>query len=828
MIGIVVVSHSRRLAEAAVELALQMVHGTRPPIEIAAGLDGGILGTDATDVGAAIERTGTPEGVLVLMDLGSAVLSAELAIELAGDDAPPIVLSEAPIVEGLVAAVVAAAGGATLAEVATEAANTAEIKAKLLGVGVPVSTDGELARINPPPAASVEVALHNAHGLHARPAARLVETVRRFDADVAIRNVTIGGPLVNARSISAVSTIGAVAGHHIEIQASGRQAREALAAVVALVRRNFDDNAAVADTAVRPSTSGPMAAAPGIAVGPKWTIAPNRPIAAAPRVAGRPGDERARLVDAVRRAGQDLHAARERVALATTEHEAAIFDAHLLLLDDADELVSTAIRSIDERAITAEDAWRNAVDDIADRFASLTDPYQRARAADVDAVGRQVEAQLNGAETESFDHAEGVIVAPDLSPMEAAALDPSRVAAVVTAFGSPVSHGAILARSLGIPMVVAAGAAALTVPDGSTVIVDGTAGVVIFDPAPQTVRDYLERAATARRRDETLQQAAKRPAVTTDDVHVEVAANIASGHDVAAAIRCGADSVGLLRTEFVFLDRRDPPSEAEQFAAYLSIADALGGRRLTIRTLDIGADKQAPYLPGDTEANPFLGRRGIRLSLEQPQLFKQQLRAIVRVGLEHPVSVIFPMISTIDELRTAKQLLEEAATEVGCRRGDLPVGFEVGVMVEVPALALHAPAAAALVDLFSIGTNDLTQYTLAAERGNPAVARLADPLDPAVLRLIAAITDAAGTSTRVAVCGEIAADPDATAVLIGLGVDELSMAPPAIPATKQAVRTLSHTEARNLAHRALEQESAADVRALLSYRRNELAVDSDQ
>ena len=828
MIGIVVVSHSRRLAEAAVELALQMVHGTRPAIEIAAGLDGGILGTDAADVWAAIQRTGTPDGVLVLMDLGSAVLSAELAIELAGDDAPPIVLSEAPIVEGLVAAVVAAAGGATLAEVATEAANTAEIKAKLLGVGVPVSTDGELARISPPPATSVEVALHNAHGLHARPAARLVETVRRFDAEVAVRNVTVGGQLVNARSISAVSTIGAVAGHHIEIQASGRQAREALAAVVALVRRNFDDNAAATHPADQPSTSGPMAAAPGIGVGPKCTLAPTRPVVTTDRVAGRPDDERTRLVAAVQRAGHELHATRQRVALATTDHEAAIFDAHLLLLDDADELVSTAIGFIDHGPVTAEEAWRQAVEDIADRFASLTDPYQRARAADVDAVGRQVEAQLSGAEAESFDDAEGVVVAPDLSPMEAAALDPSRVAAVVTAFGSPVSHGAILARSLGIPMVVAAGAAALAVADGTTVVVDGTAGVVIFDPAPQTVRDYLERAATARRRDEALQQAATRPAVTTDGVHVEVAANIASADDVAAAIRHGADSVGLLRTEFLFLDRHEPPGEAEQVASYLSIADALGGRRLTIRTLDIGGDKHVPYLPGHAEANPFLGRRGIRLSLEQPELFKQQLRAIVRVGLEHPVSVIFPMVSTIDELRAAKQLLEDAATEVGCRRGELPLGFEVGVMVEVPALALHAPAAAALVDLFSIGTNDLTQYTLAAERGNAAVARLADPLDPAVLRLIAAITDAAGETTRVTVCGEIAADPDAAALLIGLGVDELSMAPPAIPATKQAVRSVSHAQARDLARRALEQESAADVRALIAHSRNELAVVVDQ
>ena len=376
---------------------------------------------------------------------------------------------------------------------------------------------------------------------------------------------------------------------------------------------------------------------------------------------------------------------------------------------------------------------------IADRFASLTDPYQRARAADVDAVGRQVEAQLSGTAAESFDDVEGVVVAPDLSPMEAAALDPSRVAAVVTAVGSPVSHGAILARSLGIPMVVAAGA------DGSDGRRRDDRGGRRHGRCRAVRPGAAHRGATtssapptARRRDEALQQAATRPAVTTDGGHVEVAANIASADDVATAIRHGADSVGLLRTEFLFLDRHEPPGEAEQVASYRSIADALGGRRLTIRTLDIGGDKHVPYLPSDAEANPFLGRRGIRLSLEQPELFKQQLRAIVRVGLEHPVSVIFPMVSTIDELRAAKQLLEEAAAEVGCRRGELPLGFEVGVMVEVPALALHAPAAAALVDLFSIGTNDLTQYTLAAERGNAAVARLADPLDPAVLRLIAA------------------------------------------------------------------------------------------
>ena len=740
---------------------------------------------------AAIQRTGTPDGVLVLMDLGSAVLSAELAIELAGDDAPPIVLSEAPIVEGLVAAVVAAAGGATLAEVATEAANTAEIKAKLLGVGVPVSTDGELARISPPPAASVEVALHNAHGLHARPAARLVETVRRFDAEVAVRNVTVGGPLVNARSISAVSTIGAVAGHHIEIQASGRQAREALAAVVALVRRNFDDNAAAAHPADQPSTSGPMAAAPGIGVGPKCTLAPARPVVTTDRVAGRPEDERARLVAAVQRAGHELHATRQRVALATTDHEAAIFDAHLLLLDDADELVSTAIRFIDARpghrrgGVAASRRRHRRPVRLAHRPVS-TSPRRRRR-------------RRGPAGGSAVERGRGRIVRRRRGCRRRTRPQPDGGSRTRSLTGDRRRHRLRQPRlPRGDPRPLArdpdGGRApeptALAVADGTTVVVDGTAGVVLFDPAPQTVRDYLER---GRHRAPSRRGAA-------------------AGRDPPCRhhrrrSRRGRRQHRLGRRR----RRRDPPRRRQRRDCCAPNSSSSTGTNPPARPNRLPATCPSPTpsaaagsrsgrwtsaatstsrtSPAHAEANPFLGRRGIRLSLEQPELFKQQLRAIVRVGLEHPVSVIFPMVSTIDELRAAKQLLEDAATEVGCRRGELPLGFEVGVMVEVPALALHAPAAAALVDLFSIGTNDLTQYTLAAERGNAAVARLADPLDPAVLRLIAAITDAAGETTRVAVCGEIAADPDAAAVLIGLGVDELSMAPPAIPATKQAVRS---------------------------------------
>jgi multiphosphoryl transfer protein len=330
------------------------------------------------------------------------------------------------------------------------------------------------------------------------------------------------------------------------------------------------------------------------------------------------------------------------------------------------------------------------------------------------------------------------------------------------------------------------------------------------------VRDrYRSRAADERRRADELLARGAQPAVTKDGVRVEVVANIASVDDAVQAVRHGADGVGLLRTEFLFVDRDDPPGEQEQFELYSAIAGALEGRRLTVRTLDVGGDKPVPYLPSTGEANPFLGCRGLRLSLQNPEVFSTQLRALVRLGQRHPVTVLFPMVTTIDELRAARALLAQAATEVGCPPGQLPPAFEIGAMAEVPAFALRARAAVPLVDLISVGTNDLTQYTTAAERGNPSVATLADALDPAVLRLVAEITQAAGKTTRVGVCGEIASDRAAAALLIGLGVRELSMNPRFIPEIKNAVRALSIAESQHLAGLALQRDSAASVRALL-------------
>jgi phosphocarrier protein FPr len=456
------------------------------------------------------------------------------------------------------------------------------------------------------------------------------------------------------------------------------------------------------------------------------------------------------------------------------------------------------------------------VADLATRFTELADPYQRARADDVRAVGDHVLHHLVGVTMPAGATLTGVLVAADLIPAQVAALDPTHVVAIVAASGTPVSHGAILARSLGIPAVVGAGDAVLSVADGTTILVDGSEGVVVVDPAPDLWARYRDRAAAQRLRAEDLLTRAARPAITTDGTRIEVVANIASVDDAVRAVRHGADGVGLLRTEFLFLDRAEPPSEDEQLDIYTSIADALDGRRLTVRTLDAGGDKPVPYLPSTGEANPFLGSRGLRLSLQHPAVFSTQLRALVRLGLRYPVTVLFPMVTTIDELRAARNLLAEAATSVGCRSGQLPETLEVGAMAEVPAFALRARAAVPFVELISVGSNDLTQYTVAAERGNASVAALADALDPAVLRLVAEITHAAAAVTRVAVCGEMAAEPAAAALLVGLGVRELSVNPRSVPEIKDTVRSLSIQRAHHVAGLALQRDSAVSVRALLS------------
>jgi phosphocarrier protein FPr len=821
MIGIVLVSHSHAIAEGAAELARQM-GGEDVRIETAGGLEGPdhAIGTDAVLVQQAIERAWSDEGVLVLMDLGSAVLSAEMALELLPEELRDrVLLTEAPFVEGAVAAAVTARIGASLEEVATEARGGLSAKAAHLGDATETSPVPEAAG-TVDDVASVRLEVRTAHGLHARPAAQLVRTAASFDADVRVTNLSGRRGPASGRSLNAVATLAVGFGDRIEVAASGPQAREAVAAIRDLADRNFDEEA---EEAAPVAASAPSAgdglvglpASPGVAVGPARRF--HETALEVPDAPGRgPELERESLEGAIDEVRRDIGRQRSAVAGRAGAYQAAIFDAHLLFLDD-EVLLEPARRAIAAGG-TAARAWAGSVEEVARSWASLADEYQRARAADLRSVGAQVLARLLGVPAPRPELAEpGILLAADLAPADAASLDPSTALGVATAVGGPTSHAAVLARSLGIPAVVGIGEALQRVPEGTPLALDGDAGTVAVDPPAELVARFEERRRARAEADRAARAVAARPAATRDGRLIEVAANVGTPRDVAAAVEAGCDGVGLFRTEFLFMERDTMPSEEEQEAAYRDAAVALDGRPMIVRTLDAGADKPIPYLDQPAEANPFLGVRGVRLGLERPDLLEPQLRAIVRVAADHPVRVMFPMVATLEELRRGRAAVDRAREAVASSRGRVPDRLEVGVMIEVPSAALLADRLAEEADFLSLGTNDLAQYTLAAERGNERVAGLADGLHPAVLALIERTARAASARGRWAgVCGELAGDPAATPLLIGLGVLELSMSAPAIPHVKRAVREVDLDAARSLARAAIELASGDEVRELLA------------
>jgi len=807
-VGLVVVSHSRALARAAVALAQEMLHGKQIRIAIAAGLDDTTFGTDASQIVDAITAADQGAGVVVLMDLGSAVLSAELALELLDDDVrEQVVLCPAALVEGLVVAAVAAANGADRGEVAAEAAGALAGKIGHLG-SAPTTAAADVDRDADELTGSFVVT--NPHGLHARPAARLVQEVRRRDARARIRNRRTESEWVDAGSLSKIATLGVRSGDEVEVRVSGSQAAESLDHILSLAARNFDESPGEAAPAPAQAVrQAPIGAGAGLGIGPAHS-ARSGTITIPDTPADEPAVEWRRVGKAIASVRRTISHLRTRTAREIGEAEAAIFDAHQLMLDDSALLDS--VRTRIDGGLSAISAWSAAVQDLAAEFAAVPDPYLRARADDVRAVGDQVlRAMLGGGEHSAGPT--GVVIAADLTPAEAAELDPSRVAAVLLAFGSPHAHNVILLRAKGIPVIVAAGPTVLSIPDGTIVAVDGGQGEFIVDPAQDVRQEFAERVATLARRQGHARARAAEPAVTRDTVTIPVGANVGSVDDARAAAAHGADLAGLVRTEFLFLGRQDAPDVEEQFAVYRKIAESLDGRRITLRTLDVGGDKPLDFLPSPAEANPYLGVRGIRLSLAHPDLLAEQLLAMVRLAQQTPVSVMFPMIATLDELFAARELLDTAIGQAGGR--GRPAGLQVGMMVEVPAAALKAAAFARHVDFLSIGTNDLTQYTLAADRNNDAVAPIGDTFDPGLLQLIRATCQGAAGKASVSVCGEFAADERAVAPLLGMGVDSLSVTPPAIPATKEAVRAVDTAEAQRLAQEVLASDSAASVRARL-------------
>jgi phosphoenolpyruvate-protein phosphotransferase len=452
---------------------------------------------------------------------------------------------------------------------------------------------------------------------------------------------------------------------------------------------------------------------------------------------------------------------------------------------------------------------------------SLDDEYFRARAADVrDVTERVLCALLNVTNSPAAAlSTSSIILARDLTPSDTILLDKSQVLGFCTVEGGRTSHTAILARGLGIPAVVGIGARVLDVPDGALAVLDGTDGLLLVDPDEATVTAYRgQQAATATVLAQAREQSHE-PAITRDGHRVEIVANVGNVEGARTALEAGAEGIGLLRTEFLYLERAAWPDEEEQYRAYRAIVDVFGHQPVILRTLDIGGDKELPYLSLPQEANPFLGVRAIRLCLAKPELFRPQLRAALRAGAGRNLKLMFPMVATVAEVRAARALLEECRAELLAQGQPLAENMEVGIMIEIPAAALMADRLAAEVDFFSIGTNDLTQYALAADRTNAQVAPLATGFQPAVLRLVRDVIAAAHAQGKwVGLCGELAGEPLALPILLGLGLDEFSMNPPAIPLAKQIIRDLTLDEAREVAQAALELDSPDGVKTLVRER----------
>lgn len=521
-----------------------------------------------------------------------------------------------------------------------------------------------------------------------------------------------------------------------------------------------------------------------------------------------------RLKEALKKTKESLQKLKDSVRRRLGEEKAGILEAHMLMLEDP--MFVGEIKKAIEEGNSAEDAVFTATEKIKEMFETIPDPYLRERAADVKDVGsRLYRTLLGGKDIAQLDTNEPIIVvANDLAASELIAISENNVVGLVLSQGGPTSHMAIIAKSLNLPAV--SGIDISLISDNCLLIVDGIRGEITINPSSDVLMQTKNNIEKLQREQEEALSLKDLPAVTPDGLKIELWGNIAHPDEASAVLSSGGSGIGLFRTEFLFMNRNTPPSEDEQFEAYRKVLDEMKPHPVVIRTLDAGGDKEIPYLNIPKEDNPFLGYRAIRIGLTEEQLLITQLKALIRSSICGNLYIMFPMISSLWEIRRAKTLIQKAASQLddkGMRYGKL----KVGIMIEIPSAAIMAEELAKEVDFFSIGTNDLTQYTLAVDRGNSKVSQWYDHLHPAVLKLIAMTSKAAKTQKiELGICGEMAGDPFALPVLLGLGFDELSMSPPAIPKIKRLVRKFQAERAKQVAQMALSMKDADEVRQYLN------------
>jgi phosphocarrier protein FPr len=822
MVGLVLVSHSKKLALALRELVLQMV-GPEFPVVVAAGVgdDHEELGTDAVHISEVLQPFLEGDGAVVLMDLGSAVLSAQTALELLDTSSVPdpttkLRLCPAPIVEAAIAAAVQANAGGTLDEIVREAKTALAPKQSQLGeeeapVAVTTASPAVGERIE------FDIVIENPHGLHARPAATLVQHVSRLQSDVQLTNLTSRRGPSSARSLTSVSLLQARKGDSIRFTVRGSDAADAVSRLKQLAAARFGESEsaaspveAIATAVTAKDSSGGIGASEGIAIG---RLLPLSAVLPAPeeRAPQSPAAERILLDHAIREVSESLHAEASHGAAAEILAAQALILSDPVLLDAVHTLILSGSAS-------ASRAWREESEKLSSAYAAMDDEYMRARAADVRDISMRVLRAIAG-ETSSRKiqpDPPAVLLTGELLPSEAIACDPKHVLGVLASAGSATAHAAILIRTLGIPMVVGASSlASMPLGPDALVAIDGSTGEVWLNPSDSELAMLRSRQQALQQRRAAWEAGKREPAISRDGVKIEVLANVGNLSDASQASENGAEGVGLLRTEFVYLGMKDMPSEDQQTASLAAVLAPLGAGPVVIRTPDVGADKPLPYLPAAEEHNPFLGVRGLRLSFRHPEFFRSNLRAILRAGLTHDIWIMFPMVTSPEEIQRAREFAESAHASLAAEGIEHRWPVKLGMMVEVPSAALMADKFARIADFFSIGTNDLTQYVLATERGNADLESLQDAAHPAVLRTIQRICMAAEPEEcHVSVCGDAASDPVAAALMIGAGVRSLSVRANQVAAIKAQVRRYSISALQDLTAKALDLRNGAEVRSL--------------
>ncbi|MDR3411478.1 MAG: phosphoenolpyruvate--protein phosphotransferase [Formivibrio sp.] len=682
------------------------------------------------------------------------------------------------------------------------------------GIPSPLSGDpaGSLASET---ATSEPVIVRNTVGLHARPAAALVNAAKIYASEIRLRRGTRD---VNAKSLVSIMSLGVRHGDAVQLIACGPDAIEAVQALVALIASGCgvsEEEAMLPPSAIGSLSTKPTTqiqrligtpAAPGLAVGIIFQVRQHEIIVE--KQATDHVQERQQLDWALQNAVTQIA---DLAASIADPDKAAIFTAHKELLSDP-ELLDLAISGI-SHGQSAAYAWQSAFQAYAVQLASLENEILAARANDIRDIGHRVLRLIAGVQEEALTPPDNaILIAEDLTPSETAHLDRSKVLGFCTKGGGASSHVAILARSLGLPAICGIDEVALQLANGTTVILDGHTGVLHLHPSAEAIQTIRTQQARIAQQFSINLTHASEQAITQDGHRIEIVANIGNLEEAREAVKQGAEGVGLLRSEFLYLERITAPSEEEQATIYCEIAKTLGPQRiLVLRTLDIGGDKPLPYLPLPPEDNPYLGIRGIRLNLIEPEILRTQVRAALRAAPYARLHIMFPMIATLEEVRGARAMVLNEITAAGSANS-----VKIGIMVEVPSVALMAEKFAQEADFFSIGTNDLTQYTLAIDRGHPKLAQIADALHPSVLNLIAMTCNGAHKHAKwVGVCGGIASDIVAVPLLIGLGVDELSVSVPGIPAIKAQIRELNKNACIEMAMKALAMDTAKEVRALL-------------